>query len=46
MVDMLTNTYTFALWECVTMDIVYMPHCGGKKYLILAREYLSGWVEG
>jgi hypothetical protein len=28
------------------MDIVYMPDVGGKKYLILAREYLSGWVEG
>jgi hypothetical protein len=46
MVDMLTNTYAFALWECIAMDIVYMPHVGGKKFLILAREYLSGWVEG
>jgi hypothetical protein len=46
MVDMLTNTYTFALWECITMDIVYMPESKGKRYLILAREYLSGWVEG
>ncbi|KAF1934650.1 hypothetical protein EJ02DRAFT_300301, partial [Clathrospora elynae] len=25
MVDMLTNTFAFALWECVAMDIVYMP---------------------
>jgi hypothetical protein len=46
MVDMMTNTYTFALWECVAMDIVYMPESNGKKFLILAREYLSGWVEG
>jgi hypothetical protein len=46
MVDMLTNTYTFALWECVAMDIVYMPESNGKRFLILAREYLSGWVEG
>jgi hypothetical protein len=45
-VDMMTNTYTFALWECVAMDIVYMPESNGKKFLILAREYLSGWVEG
>jgi hypothetical protein len=36
----------YALWECITMDIVYMPELNGKRFLILAREYLSGWVEG
>jgi hypothetical protein len=45
-VDMMTNTYMYALWECITMDIVYMPESNGKRFLILAREYLSGWVEG
>lgn len=44
-VDMLTNTYSFAIWESVAIDVVYMPHCQGKKYLVIAREYLSGWPE-
>jgi hypothetical protein len=44
-VDMLTNTFCFALWDCIAMDIVYMPDVGGKRFLIVAREYLSGWVE-
>jgi hypothetical protein len=38
---MLINTFCFALWDCIAMDIVYMPDVRGKKYLILAREYLS-----
>ena len=44
-VDMLTNTYSFALWETVAVDVVYMPHCQGKKFLVIARDYLSGWPE-
>jgi hypothetical protein len=43
---MMTNTYMYALWECITMDIVYMPESNRKRFLILAREYLSGWVKG
>jgi hypothetical protein len=43
---MMTNTYMYALWECITMDIVYMLELNGKRFLILAREYLSGWVKG
>lgn len=45
MVDMLTNTYSFAIWETVAIDVVYMPQCFGKKYLVVARDYLSGWPE-
>jgi hypothetical protein len=43
---MMTNTFAYVLWECIAMDIVYMLEWNGKKFLILAREYLSGWVEG
>lgn len=46
MVDMLTNTFSYALWEAIGIDVVYMPHCKGKQFLVVAREYLSGWVEG
>ena len=28
------------------IDIVYMPRVKGFKYLVLARDDLSGWVEG
>lgn len=45
MVDMLTNSYSHALWEAVAVDVVYMPQSKGKKFLVIAREYLSGWVE-
>ena len=45
MVDMLTNTYCHALWESITVDVVFMPMNQGKNYLVIAREYLSGWVE-
>ena len=44
-VDMLSNTYSFAIWETVAIDVVYMPHCQGKRFLVIAREYLSGWPE-
>lgn len=44
-VDMLTNTYSHALWEMVAIDVVYMPHDSGKRFLVIARDYLSGWPE-
>jgi hypothetical protein len=34
------------LWSKIGLDVVYMPECRGKKYLVLARYNLSGWVEG
>jgi hypothetical protein len=34
------------IWGWVTMDVVYMPDgLGGKKFLVVARDYTSGWVE-
>ena len=30
----------------VSCDVMYMPKGGNKKYLVLARDNLSGWVEG
>jgi hypothetical protein len=34
------------MWQKMCLDIVYMPNIGGYKYLVLARDDLSGWVEG
>ena len=36
-------TYTSAMWEKVGLDIVYMPACQGKEFLVVAQEDLSGW---
>jgi transposase InsO family protein len=37
---------TGVLWAWVTVDVVYMPTGrGGKKYLVVARDYTSGWPE-
>ena len=33
------------MFEKVGLDIVYMPPCKGRNYLVVAREDLSGWVE-
>ncbi len=38
-------TWTNFLWEKVGLDVVRMPPCKGKKYLVVARDDLSGWVE-
>ena len=44
-VDMLTNTYSFALQEIVAVDVVYMLLYIGKKFLVIARDYLSSQLE-
>lgn len=44
--EQLTPTYTDHRWQKVGLDIVHMPKNKGKKYLVLARSDLSGWVEG
>src|SRR5438045_7299165 len=36
-------TYMSAMWEKVGLDIVYMPACQGKEFLVVAWEDLSGW---
>jgi len=38
-------TYMSAMWEKVGLDIVYMPACQGKEFLVVAQEDLSGWPE-
>jgi hypothetical protein len=44
--DMLTSTFSWTLWEWITIDIVYMPDGKmGNRYLVVGREYVSGWVE-
>jgi len=46
MEEALHPTWVSAMWQKVCMDIVYMPVVRGFKYLVLARDDLSGWVEG
>jgi hypothetical protein len=41
----LNTTFSRALWTWWTIDITYMPKVQGKGYLIVGREYLSGWPE-
>jgi transposase InsO family protein len=43
----LKPTWVSGLWEKVGVDVVHMPlGKGGKRYLVLARDDLSGWIEG
>jgi hypothetical protein len=44
--EALHPTWVSAMWQKVCLDIVYMPPVQGFKYLVLARDDLSGWVEG
>lgn len=44
--EALHPTWVSVMWQKVCLDIVYMPNIGGYKYLVLARDDLSGWVEG
>jgi hypothetical protein len=39
-------TWTITVWEKVGLDVVYMPWDGKDGFLVLARDDLSGWVEG
>ena len=43
--EALYPTWSSALFEKIGLDIVQMPSCEGKSYLVVAREDLSGWVE-
>jgi hypothetical protein len=45
MEEALYPTYTSAMWTKVGLDVVHMPSCQGKEYLVVARDDLSGWVE-
>jgi len=39
-------TWSITVWEKVGIDVVHMPNAGNYKYIVLARDDLSGWVEG
>jgi hypothetical protein len=40
-------TWTTYVWEKIGLDVVYLPvTTDGYGYLVLARDDLSGWVEG
>jgi hypothetical protein len=40
-------TWSTYVWEKLGLDVVYMPTTGdGYRFLVLARDDLSGWVEG
>jgi hypothetical protein len=41
----LGTTISQALWAWWTIHITHMPTSQGKSYLVVAREYLSGWPE-
>ena len=45
MQHMLTTTYSQTLWEKVSMDVVYMPRSRGCSFLVVAREWVTGWPE-
>ena len=38
-------TWTSGLWMKVGLDVVHLPNCRGYKYLVVARDDLSGWPE-
>ena len=39
-------TYATSIWEKWGLDVVHMPSWKGYQYMVLARDDLSGWVEG
>ena len=44
--EALHPTWVAMMWQKVCLDIVYMPNVRGYKYLVIARDDLSGWIEG
>src|SRR5438552_10547659 len=40
-------TWSIIVWEKVGVDVVFMPETSdGYKFIVFARDDLSGWVEG
>ena len=40
-------TWSITVWEKVGVDVVFMPETSdGYKFIVFARDDLSGWVEG
>ena len=38
-------TWTTALWEKVSVDVVHMKPVRGKNYLVVARDDFLRWAE-
>ena len=34
------------IWAKVGLDVIYIPNCRGRKYLIMARDNFLGWPKG
>lgn len=43
--EALHPTWVSLLWSKIGLDVVHMPPSEGKRYLVVARDDLSGWVE-
>ena len=43
--EALHPTWTSVMFEKIGLDVVHMPSCNGKNYLVIARDDLSGWLE-
>ena len=43
--DLIHPIFINYLWAKVHLDIIKMPVCRGKYFIIQAREHFSGWVE-
>ena len=43
--EALYPTWSSVMFQKIGLDIVHMPACSGKDYLVVARDDLSGWVE-
>ena len=44
--ELLHPNLTSTMWNRVCVDVVHMPKgVGGNKYLVVAREDVSGWLE-
>lgn len=39
-------TLVSALFYCLGLDIIHMERDEGKRYIVMLRDYLSGWPEG
>ena len=39
-------TWSIIVWAKVGIDVVHMPESNGFKFIVFARDDLSGWVEG
>jgi hypothetical protein len=43
--EALHPTWVSVMWKKVSLDVVHMPAVKGKRYIVVARDDLSGWVE-